>query len=181
VQEYHVPVAFQYYHLPVPISVKFPDSIAFQDFRSDGRHSSKNFFDLLELGDASVMQNACKFFGLMREKTLMTSPSETHAFLLALNLTGKILRIYTQNIDGLEDKVGIPLVEAPHHKHIQGGHVRLHGTLQELLCRTCSRMTPFTQFYLPLFLGGKQPECYFCEMDSKSPLFFLFYKPVDGL
>ena len=35
------------------------------------------------------------------------SPSKTHKFLASLDQNKKILRCYTQNIDGLEEKAGV--------------------------------------------------------------------------
>ncbi|GAB5368733.1 hypothetical protein AAMO2058_001345200 [Amorphochlora amoebiformis] len=57
------------------------------------------------------------------------SPSVTHRFLKALHLNKKLLRIYTQNIDGIEALAGIP------NKEI----VKCHGTLETARCLTCKK------------------------------------------
>jgi len=61
-----------------------------------------------------------------------TQPTPTHWFLRLLHDKGMLLRCYTQNIDGLESKAGIPedrLVEA-------------HGTLTRALCSRCKKVHP---------------------------------------
>ena len=52
-------------------------------------------------------------------------PSPTHHFLSALNTAGRLLRVYTQNIDGLERKAKIPPSRI----------VECHGTLTTASCR----------------------------------------------
>ena len=52
-------------------------------------------------------------------------PSLTHHFLAALDRAGRLLRVYTQNIDGLEKKANIPRAKI----------VECHGTLLTAHCR----------------------------------------------
>ncbi|KAK4058694.1 hypothetical protein OIO90_000138 [Microbotryomycetes sp. JL221] len=91
------------------------------DFRSSG-----GLFDTLkrqypearlnsgkDLFDASLFQseqNAAIFFTMISELKQMAdkaAPTSFHRFLKSLDDQGKLFRVYTQNIDGLEEKVGL--------------------------------------------------------------------------
>lgn len=64
-----------------------------------------------------------------------TSPTLTHRFFRALDAEGRLLRLYTQNIDGLDARAGVSparLVEA-------------HGTLATASCLRCGRRFPSAQ------------------------------------
>ena len=64
-----------------------------------------------------------------------TAPTLTHRFFRALDAEGRLLRLYTQNIDGLDARAGVSparLVEA-------------HGTLATASCLRCGRRFPSTQ------------------------------------
>ena len=61
-----------------------------------------------------------------------TLPSPTHRFIAALAKKRKLLRVYSQNIDGLERAAGVP----------KGKLVQCHGTLATARCRSCRRVAP---------------------------------------
>uniref|UniRef100_A0A2R8M2S1 Sirtuin 3 n=2 Tax=Callithrix jacchus TaxID=9483 RepID=A0A2R8M2S1_CALJA len=68
-------------------------------------------------------------------------PNVTHYFLRLLHDKGLLLRLYTQNIDGLERASGIPdskLVEA-------------HGTFASATCTVCRRPFPGEDFWVEPF------------------------------
>ncbi|XP_027622472.1 NAD-dependent protein deacetylase sirtuin-3, mitochondrial isoform X2 [Tupaia chinensis] len=68
-------------------------------------------------------------------------PNATHYFLRLLHDKGLLLRLYTQNIDGLERESGIPdskLVEA-------------HGTFASATCTVCRRAFPGEDFRVEPF------------------------------
>jgi NAD-dependent histone deacetylase SIR2 len=94
--------------------------------------------------------------------------SRTHGFLWILHCKHKLLRIYTQNIDALESKMGIPLVEVPGHKFIQGGYVPLHGTLTQLRCGICSTTRFFGKAFQKSFQTGEVPDCPGCIAEGGS-------------
>jgi NAD-dependent deacetylase sirtuin 2 len=50
--------------------------------------------------------------------------------------TGKLCRLYTQNIDGLEDQCGLP-----HNKRIA-----VHGSMDEACCAVCQEVMPMQEF-----------------------------------
>jgi len=100
--------------------------------------------------------------GQLRETVAEATISDTHGFLWVLHCKSKLQRIYTQNIDGLERRIGIPLVESPHHAFLHGGYVPLHGSLTQLICTRCSATRFFGAVDMKVFQSGEAPECSSC-------------------
>lgn len=145
-----------------------------QDFRSPnglysmtkgtGVHKTamKDLFDASQLRSSDSHSTWFKCMAELREKAANATISRTHGFLWVLHCKHKLQRIYTQNIDGLEDRIGIPSVKPPYHKIIPGGHVKLHGSLTTLRCSSCSRTRFFSKGYMKDFGTGKAPDCPSC-------------------
>src|SRR5262245_35242374 len=135
-----------------------------QDFHSpDGLFSMTkgtrvNKTALKDLFDGSYLQSSDAFSVWLKsmaelwEKVAEAMISRTHGFLWVLQC------IYTQNINGLEDQVGIPSVESPYHKVILGGHVKFHGSLTTLQCMSCSSTRFFTKGFMKDLENGKVPD-----------------------
>ncbi|KAM0792513.1 hypothetical protein ACM66B_005183 [Microbotryomycetes sp. NB124-2] len=91
------------------------------DFRSSGglfetlkrQYPEARLSSGKDLFDASLFQseqNAAIFFTMIAELKRMAdkaSPTPFHRFLKSLDDQGKLFRVYTQNIDGLEEKAGL--------------------------------------------------------------------------
>ncbi|TFK61147.1 DHS-like NAD/FAD-binding domain-containing protein, partial [Pluteus cervinus] len=142
------------------------------DFRSaDGIFNSfqKRFPRLFRTGrdafDATVFDNhstAVAFYAMMVElKHLVDAalPTPTHTFIKKLEDQKRLLRYYTQNIDGLEQKTGLSGGKAG----VSGKSVQLHGDIHTLRCAKCSFKCPFTKEHELLMLEGITPECSDCE------------------
>jgi NAD-dependent histone deacetylase SIR2 len=65
------------------------------------------------------------------------SPTPTHWFLRLLDVKKKLLRLYTQNIDGLESQTGMAEVKIFEKSEKPGGVVFLHGNINRLRCERC--------------------------------------------
>jgi NAD-dependent SIR2 family protein deacetylase len=72
-------------------------------------------------------------------------PTRAHAFLASLSTQRKLLRCYTQNIDGLESLAGVPSKEL----------VQVHGSLTRARCMKCSYKTCSPTWWD----GHAVPEC----------------------
>uniref|UniRef100_A0A2K5QX84 Sirtuin 3 n=1 Tax=Cebus imitator TaxID=2715852 RepID=A0A2K5QX84_CEBIM len=93
-------------------------------------------------------------------------PNVTHYFLRLLHDKGLLLRLYTQNIDGLERASGIPaskLVEA-------------HGTLASATCTVCRRPFPGEDFWAYV-MADRVPRCTVCTGVVKPDIVF-FGEPL---
>ncbi|XP_064601774.1 NAD-dependent protein deacetylase sirtuin-3-like [Liolophura sinensis] len=75
-------------------------------------------------------------------------PNYTHYFMRMLHDKGQLLRIYTQNIDGLERLAGIP----PHKL------VEAHGTFSTAICTICNQKHEGEEIKDAIFLN-KIPKC----------------------
>ncbi|XP_004602947.1 NAD-dependent protein deacetylase sirtuin-3, mitochondrial isoform X1 [Sorex araneus] len=88
-------------------------------------------------------------------------PNVTHYFLRLLHDKGLLLRLYTQNIDGLERVAGIPaskLVEA-------------HGTFATATCTVCQRNFPGQDFWADV-LQDRIAHCPICTGVIKPDIVF---------
>ncbi|NXN14538.1 SIR3 deacetylase, partial [Indicator maculatus] len=88
-------------------------------------------------------------------------PNYAHYFLRLLHDKGLLLRLYTQNIDGLERVAGIPpdrLVEA-------------HGTFATATCTVCRRKFPGEDFRGDI-MAGRLPQCPTCSGLVKPDIVF---------
>ncbi|KAJ4286918.1 NAD-dependent deacetylase hst3 [Collariella sp. IMI 366227] len=130
------------------------------------------------------------FVSTLRQKVRTAEPTSSHQFVSVLRDSRKLVRCYTQNIDQLEERVGLttslalgagnrPLIPVPpqptpllHTLHL---HLRtpapnrgvecvfLHGSLAELRCFACARTSPWDEATrLADTLAGRQPICPHC-------------------
>lgn len=93
-------------------------------------------------------------------------PNVIHYFLRLLHDKGLLLRLYTQNIDGLERASGIPaskLVEA-------------HGSFASATCTVCRRTSPGENFWADV-LVDRVPRCSVCTGIVKPDIVF-FGEPL---
>ncbi|XP_043099192.1 NAD-dependent protein deacetylase sirtuin-3, mitochondrial isoform X2 [Puntigrus tetrazona] len=106
--------------------------------------------------------NPIPFFALAKELYPGNyQPNLTHYFIRLLHDKGQLLRMYTQNIDGLERMAGIPpkmLVEA-------------HGTFATATCTVCRRDYKGEELRNDI-MGGTIPECPTCKGIVKPDIVF---------
>ncbi|KAG0655469.1 NAD-dependent histone deacetylase sir2, partial [Rhodotorula mucilaginosa] len=76
-------------------------------------------------------------------------PSECHRFVRLLELEGKLLRNYTQNIDGLFEQVGVERM------------LNCHGSFATASCLVCKRRFPGS-FIEPDVYNSRVPLCPYC-------------------
>lgn len=131
-----------------------------------------------DLFDASLFRDATStavfytFISQLKQSIDRASPSSTHKFLKTLDAKGKLLRSYTQNIDGLEEQVGLAssssqqvVIDAKGKGKFKAKDVRnvqLHGDIHRVRCTLCSAEFPCTPEYLESFDKGIPPDCLEC-------------------
>lgn len=120
-----------------------------------------------QLFDAGVYRDAAStstFHRMVREMSTMSTtaqPTPFHHLVARLAHEGRLLRFYTQNVDGLENKLDplrteIPLrSKAPWPKTVQ-----LHGGLEKMICSKCKDTSDFRA---ELFDQDLPPECSGCQ------------------
>ncbi|XP_071394876.1 NAD-dependent protein deacetylase sirtuin-3, mitochondrial [Centroberyx affinis] len=138
------------------------------DFRSPG----SGLYDNLQQYDLPYAEaifeinffhrNPKPFFALAKELYPGNyQPNLTHYFVRLLHQKGQLLRMYTQNIDGLERLAGIPpnmLVEA-------------HGTFSTATCTVCRRNYKGEELR-PDVMSGTVPKCPTCTGVVKPDIVF---------
>lgn len=112
------------------------------------------------------------FIAELKKLVDAASPSPTHAFIQTLDSKKKLLRSYTQNIDGFESRTGLScssgLAEtktsaSTNRRKIQDvQNVQLHGNIHRLRCILCKASFDFTEDYLKLLGDGTAPKCQDC-------------------
>ncbi|KAJ9647956.1 hypothetical protein H2199_001733 [Coniosporium tulheliwenetii] len=120
-----------------------------------------------DLFDASVYRDGTStsvFHDMVRElshATKSAKPTAFHHLVATLAKEGRLLRLYSQNVDGLDTclpplATEVPLKgKAPWPKTIQ-----LHGGLDNMVCSKCNDVQPFQA---ALFDGEVPPLCGVCE------------------
>ena len=119
-----------------------------------------------QLFDASVYQTdsaTSTFHDMVRqlsEQVSSAKPTAFHEMLSTLALEGRLLRLYTQNVDGLD--VGLPFLETEVPLNPKGPWprtIQVHGGLGKMACSKCSAIFDFEP---QLFDGPDPPPCPKC-------------------
>ena len=80
------------------------------------------------------------------------APNPAHAAIARLDTLGKLLRVVTQNIDGLHQRAGTPPEKV----------IELHGSNHEVMCIECAARTPRQAIQAELVAGVEVPHCARC-------------------
>lgn len=70
---------------------------------------------------------------------------------------GKLLRCYTQNIDGIESYEGLTIGGGK-----KGQVCQLHGDIHTLRCDYCNGVQEYTLEWMEMLLEGEAPDCPVC-------------------
>ncbi|KAL9604465.1 MAG: hypothetical protein Q9219_000430 [cf. Caloplaca sp. 3 TL-2023] len=123
------------------------------------------------LFDASVYQtdsSTTSFHTMVRGLSKLASnakPTAFHHLLATLGSQGRLMRLYTQNVDGIDTSLtplatSVPLAsKGPWPRTIQ-----LHGGLEKMVCSKCSHLSDFEP---ALFEGPSPPPCRQCVEADK--------------
>ncbi|KIW95372.1 uncharacterized protein Z519_03956 [Cladophialophora bantiana CBS 173.52] len=147
-------------------------SAGIPDFRSSnglfkslrGEHKLKSSGKMLF--DASVYKDdhsTSSFHDMVRKLSKMSEdakPTLFHRFLARLAVEGRLLRLYTQNVDGLETSLPPLATQVPlNHKAPWPKTIQLHGGLEKMMCQKCRHVSDFDA---NLFDGAAPPLCPQC-------------------
>ena len=123
------------------------------------------------LFDASVYQtdsSTTSFHTMVRNLSRLSSeakPTAFHHMLATLGEQGRLMRLYTQNVDGIDTSLtplatSVPLArKGPWPRTIQ-----LHGGLEKMVCSKCNYLSDFQP---ALFDGPHPPPCTQCVETDK--------------
>lgn len=127
--------------------------------------SGKRLFDASVYKDDS---STSSFHDMVRDLSSMASkakPTLFHRLLATLSRQGRLLRLYTQNIDGIDTSLPPLATKIPlNHKAPWPQTIQLHGGLETMMCQKCQHTS---EFQPQLFRGATPPLCPRCmEADS---------------
>lgn len=119
-----------------------------------------------------------QFIAELKESCAKAEPTVTHHFLKSLAKEGKLARWYTQNIDCLEERLGLDCWStavscdttsstSSLSNSSQSTVVSLHGTLSQVSCTLCKVTYNFTDEHLEVFKSGKELACHSCTEASE--------------
>lgn len=168
--------------------------------REDSRIMSSVSIKGKDLFSSSVWQDESStsvfysFIASLRKKINeeVKNTSQTHKLIQRIRNNKKLLRCYTQNIDGLEAQEGLcmdmsrgkgsrsrftkkcmNLPNFERHVGIAGGKlnggcevVQLHGELENVRCTICQKIQTWSEVEQISFLRGEAPVCGFCKLDD---------------
>ncbi|KAI5785024.1 DHS-like NAD/FAD-binding domain-containing protein, partial [Peziza echinospora] len=153
----------------------------------------KDLFDSVLFSDPTTTSIFYTFLAELRNKVLdVPDTTPTHKFIRTLAETGRLLRCYTQNIDGLEGREGLAtdlkLGKGTNRKRkrcslaeISGGEapsvitapprgcqvVQLHGELDTLRCMHCQGKCEYDDEKVQSLMDGMAPDCPSCLEKDK--------------
>lgn len=108
------------------------------------------------------------FIGELAASCVKAQPTRTHHFINRLHTKGKLLRSYTQNIDGLERRIGLESGgRGSGFKKTTTKNVEMHGDLGRVRCVLCMADFEAKLEWMEMFRMGCAPWCPSCETRSE--------------
>ncbi|CAI2163861.1 10963_t:CDS:2 [Funneliformis geosporum] len=102
-----------------------------------------------------------KFMALLKQQVVNARVTATHRHFAKLNNMNKLLRVYSQNVDNLEERAGLPVNDC-HNTRSSERIVKLHGEIDNVWCNICHKTFPFSSDVINAFKDGIPPECQYC-------------------
>ncbi|KAK9355442.1 DHS-like NAD/FAD-binding domain-containing protein [Lipomyces doorenjongii] len=119
----------------------------------------RDLFDAILFNSPVSVSVFCTFMARLRSCILSARSTAVHKFIKHLYDCNRLLRCYTQNIDGLEGQDGLRLgVEGK-----SADVVQLHGDIHMLKCTMCGLKVSWSQEYFDALENGNVPECRNCS------------------
>jgi NAD-dependent histone deacetylase SIR2 len=145
------------------------------DFRSSGglfrslkeeynlKGSGKNLFDASVYRDDNSTSSFHDMVSTMSKLTKDAKPTAFHHMLATIAQENRLLRLYSQNVDGIDTSLEPLKTCTPLHKEADGKWprtVQLHGGLSKMVCSKCHELSDLDP---ELFDGPIAPLCPRCE------------------
>jgi NAD-dependent histone deacetylase SIR2 len=126
------------------------------------KSSGKDLFDASTCyKDEASIASFHEMVRAMSKMTKSAKPTPFHHMLASLADEGRLLRLYTQNVDGIDTAMApLKTVVPLNDKGPWPRTVQLHGGLQKMVCSKCHEMSDLKA---DLFNGPIPPTCRMCE------------------
>ena len=134
------------------IKSKYPNTIV----------KGKDLFDSsIVFSDETSIKVFYTFMAELRRCMLNSRPTQTHKFIKLLYDKKKLLRCYTQNIDGIESQLGFNL-DMSSARLKDASVLQLHGDIHSLKCMQCSTIHQWSDDLTRSIANGEVPSCSSC-------------------
>ena len=122
--------------------------------------SGKELFDASVYKDDSSTSNFHDMVCRLAKMSETAMPTAFHRLLARLSVEGRLLRLYTQNVDGLETSLPPLATQVPlNHKAPWPQTIQLHGGIEKMMCQKCRHIS---DFQAQLFAGPTPAPCPEC-------------------
>ncbi|KAK9471059.1 DHS-like NAD/FAD-binding domain-containing protein, partial [Dipodascopsis tothii] len=130
----------------------------------DAMLKGKDLFDSILFSSPASTSVFYTFMARLRTCILSARSTSIHKFIKLLNERGKLLRCYTQNIDGLEGQEGLRVgVEDWKNSEV----VQLHGDIHALKCMLCCEIVSWNDTLTESVQSGVPPACPSCILNAE--------------
>lgn len=138
--------------------------------------SGQEMFDISLFRDELKISVFATFMEKLYSSVQKAHPTKTHRFIAHLKNRNKLLRCYTQNIDGLEENLGMEMSNNETNDTTIAGFnsrwknfdvVQLHGDLNSLSCTRCFHVFQWSRYWSRSFRRGELPTCPTCEEQNQ--------------
>ncbi|KAJ5329440.1 Sirtuin family [Penicillium brevicompactum] len=110
------------------------------------KSSGKLLFDAAVYRDDALTAPFHEMVRSLSEDAQNTKPTAFHRMLARLGTEGRLKRLYTQNIDGIETQMKPLATDIP--LNIKGNWpvtIQLHGSIEKMVCQKCRFLTDFNR------------------------------------
>jgi NAD-dependent histone deacetylase SIR2 len=152
----------------ISVSAGIPDFRSSTGLFATARNQHKLKASGKHLFDASVYKHDSStqsFHTMVREMAHMTKnaqPTPFHHLLASLAHEGRLMRLYSQNIDCIDTRMPPLATKVPlTPKGPWPATIQLHGGLEKMVCTKCSELKEFDG---NVFDGPEAPECTNCKV-----------------
>lgn len=134
----------------------------FDEIRRTLKVNGNDLFTYRYSVDKENRKSYLRYMSKLKSMVETSEPSLTHRFLKVYSEVCGGFRIYTQNIDGLEEKAGFRVEKSKHTKLVY-----LHGNMKELGCLYCGYRIPFTEKERAMYEKEEEITCDSCMKRNK--------------
>jgi NAD-dependent histone deacetylase SIR2 len=87
-----------------------------------------------------------RLIGYIFNQADKAQPTKAHKLIESMHSSGMLLRYYTQNVDGIDDQLGVPRVKFDEHcEQGEGRYLQLHGSVRWMRCSVCQWREPMSE------------------------------------
>ncbi|KAM3160609.1 Protein acetyllysine N-acetyltransferase [Lachancea thermotolerans] len=143
-----------------------------QEYPDAAIRSGQEMFDISLFREEQKICIFATFMEKLYSSARVAQPTRTHRFIAHLKNRGKLLRCYTQNIDGLEENLGLEMSSERDCDTSMANQwrnldvVQLHGDLNRLSCTQCFKTFNWNRGLSRCLRSGQLPSCPRCEDSS---------------